>query len=550
MKKNQLYLLGLSMVLSVFLVNCKSDDKESVYPHGVKILNGQGKAISAILGADYQVMMAVPTNLAELPEAPKYAFTSGDESVFKVSESGLITTVKKGDAYLYVDVMNYQMAQSVVTIKVGDAPVSSITIDPGSVNLSMLTPETFDLAPKIMVLPLYAAIKKVAYTSSNPEIASVTEEGVITAVLPGTATITVSATDGSDVSATCKVTVALGNIPVTSVSIEAASQTAALTIADEFNLGSKVTVLPAMATNKAVTYISSAPAVATVSAEGVVTAVSLGKSTITVTTVDGGKTDKCEVTVAAALIKVTSVTIDAADKTKKLAPGATFDLSSKVTVLPATATDKSLIYTSSAPSIASVSTEGVITALVDGSATITVSSTDGSQKTATCEVTVKTPVNTLLDRTGWVITASQDPLHTEALTNTPENLIDGLATTFLSLVKPGKSYGGVTNPAGGVMYFIVDLKVKKSFDYFEFTHRTSPTLEYLRPYKLTISGSNDNDTFTPILIDAPGQPAQANFTLTLPVQASYRYVKVEYTQWGTSGGSSCQMAELNIGVTD
>ena len=120
--------------------------------------------------------------------------------------------------------------------------------------------------------------------------------GVVTAVAPGTATITVKTEDG-DFSATCAVTVNKRIIHVTGVSLDeetlyfdlgciGAGQQATLT----------ATVVPADATDKSISWESSAPTVASV-AEGVITALSVGEATITVTTTDGGFTATCAVTV-------------------------------------------------------------------------------------------------------------------------------------------------------------------------------------------------------------------------------------------------------------
>ena len=144
------------------------------------------------------------------------------------------------------------------------------------------------------------------------------------------------------------------------------------------------TVAPATATNKAVTWTSSAPAIATVDASGTVKGIAPGTATITVKTADGGKTATCAVTVKAAVIPVTGVT---------LAPGAlTLEVGQTgaltATVTPTTATNKAVTWTSSAPAIATVDASGTVKGIAPGTATITVKTADGG-KTATCAVTVK-----------------------------------------------------------------------------------------------------------------------------------------------------------------
>jgi uncharacterized protein YjdB len=141
-------------------------------------------------------------------------------------------------------------------------------------------------------------------------------------------------------------------------------------------------VAPTDATNKSVTYTSSTTSVATVSSTGLVTAVANGSSTITVTTVDGSFTDTTAVTVTT---PIASVTLAPSTVTLSLTGTTTQQLTP--TIAPATASNKAVSYVSSAPGVATVSASGLVTAVAAGSATITVTTTDGSH-TATSAITV------------------------------------------------------------------------------------------------------------------------------------------------------------------
>lgn len=143
------------------------------------------------------------------------------------------------------------------------------------------------------------------------------------------------------------------------------------------------TVAPSTATDKTVTFTSSDAAIATVDNKGKVTAVKAGNADITVTTKDGSKTAKCALTVTAKTIAVTGVTI--APKTASVDVDATTKLNS--TVAPSTATNKSVSYKSSDEAIATVSSNGTVTGVAEGDATITVTTQDGN-KTDTATVTV------------------------------------------------------------------------------------------------------------------------------------------------------------------
>ncbi len=147
------------------------------------------------------------------------------------------------------------------------------------------------------------------------------------------------------------------------------------------------TVMPENATDKSVVWESGNESAATVSQEGLVTAVGEGKATITVKTSDGGFSASCEVTVNKKVIAVTSVVLGNTELT--LVEGEEEKLA--VAVTPENATDKSVVWESGNESVATVSQEGLVTAVGEGKATITVKTNDGGFS-ASCEVTVKKKV--------------------------------------------------------------------------------------------------------------------------------------------------------------
>jgi uncharacterized protein YjdB len=144
------------------------------------------------------------------------------------------------------------------------------------------------------------------------------------------------------------------------------------------------TVLPANATNQSVTWSTSNVSVATVSANGVVTGVAAGSTTITARTADGGRTATSIVTVRAdqQTIPVTGVTVTPSATVKV---GAIASLTA--TVQPNNASNKAVTWNSDNSRAATVSSTGVVTGVAEGAAKITVATVDGD-RTATSAITV------------------------------------------------------------------------------------------------------------------------------------------------------------------
>jgi uncharacterized protein YjdB len=168
-------------------------------------------------------------------------------------------------------------------------------------------------------------------------------------------------------------------VPVTGVSLNQNSAT--------INKGNTLqliaTVLPENATNKNVTWSSSNTALATVSSTGMVTGITDGNATITVTTADGAFTATCVITVTTVNIPVTGVSIQ--PPAISICVGQTYQLSP--IVIPENATNKAVTWSSSNTAVATVSSTGLVTAVSSGTATITVTMVDGAF-TATCFVTI------------------------------------------------------------------------------------------------------------------------------------------------------------------
>ena len=295
-------------------------------------------------------------------------WTSSDEAVATVAD-GVVTAVSVGSAIITVTTVDGGFTAT-CEVTVAPRPVTGVTLD--KVEATLEVKETVTLTAT--VAPANATNKDVTWISNNDAVATVAD-GVVTAVSVGTATIVVTTVDGNFAD-TCVLTV--NPISVKSVALDKTTLT--LDIAQTATL--VATINPADAANPAVTWASDNDAVATV-AEGVVTAVAEGTATITVTTVDGNFTATCVVTVVEPIVAVTGVTLDQTTLTLTVPETATL----VATVAPADATDNSVIWISDNDAVATVA-EGVVTAVAEGTATITVTTVDGNF-TATCVVTVQ-----------------------------------------------------------------------------------------------------------------------------------------------------------------
>lgn len=154
--------------------------------------------------------------------------------------------------------------------------VESVTVTPGSISLH--PDQEQQLAAE--VVPAKASYDKIEWTSSNPIVAAVSADGLVTAVSFGEATVRATA---GGVSGTCIVSV----VPVEVESVTVTPASATLTVGETASLSAGV--LPADATDRTVQWSSSDEAVATVSAEGVVTAVAPGDAVISATASNGVK---------------------------------------------------------------------------------------------------------------------------------------------------------------------------------------------------------------------------------------------------------------------
>ena len=258
--------------------------------------------------------------------------------------------------------------------------VSALSISPTSMDLNTTTNKTRTI--NATVSPTNATNKTVKWQSSDSNIATVDQSGNVTAKGKGTATITATTTDGTNMSAQCTVKVSklVSSITLnpTSMSLDTTKNTTK-TI--------KATVTPNDASNTGVDWKSNDTNVATVDATGKVTAKGKGSTTITATAKDGSKvTASCSVTVS---ILATKITVSPTTLSLNTSSNKTATI--KATITPANVTNQALTWSANPTGIVTISGTGTtvtITANKEGNTTIKATTKDGTNLSASCTVTV------------------------------------------------------------------------------------------------------------------------------------------------------------------
>ena len=327
-------------------------------------------------------------------------WSSNNTAVATVDSDGMVTGVEAGDAFITAT-----SADSGVTARcqvVVTQAVTGITLN--------VNEQTIDKGEKFLIIPnvepIDATDKTVTYTSSDPEVATVSDNGIVTGITGGTAIIVVQ-TNERGLIASCQITV---NEAATSVEI--IDPTTLINNGDAKQLS--VEVLPETASNKTVNWYTSNASVITVDSSGRIEGVGYGTATISAIAADGsGAYDTVNIMV---IRPVSTITIS--PSSVSIMQGEFAQVSA--TVSPSTATVKDIEWSSSDTDIAIVDYTGGITGVNAGTAKIIATATDGSGVIGTCRVTVKKTIN-----------ASSVTINTSELT-----LLPGQTQTLTARIKP------------------------------------------------------------------------------------------------------------------
>lgn len=328
--------------MALSLVGCGVKITNIAVPESAMVEKGESITLSVVYGTDDAPAVTPETaatgesaatdeKVAKAAEKLTIEWTSSDESVATVDETGTVTAVAAGEANVTASVKDTDIAAS-THIKVVVTPTGVAA--PESIDLVTNGENTKDLDAKLV--PADATDVKLAYESSDESVATVDETGKVTAVANGECTITTYVTAKTEDAEASE---------LSAVAVEAA---------DSEETDDSVATMPE-------------DLAAMDSAFGVVPEDLKAETKVTVTT------------------NVESVTLDKTEGV--LTVGNTVTVTATVT--PDTATNASVTWTSSDEAIATVDSEGKITAVAPGTATITAVSDSNPDANATYAVTVQ-----------------------------------------------------------------------------------------------------------------------------------------------------------------
>ena len=389
MKRILSFLMGTLLMSYVMgcMFSCSDDEEELAASAATGIQLDKVEMELMELDSDTLVATILPDGLKSL----SVVWTSNADSIATVNDFGIVTAVKEGTAVITASTFGRPFsAECQVTVTKRPVAVRYLELDTASVILTCYGGEWETLQLTATVQPANADAD-LLWTSTNEAVATVTEEGLVQAVAEGTAFIRCVALNDESRRDSCEVRVVREN-GVIGVSISPADEEFILKVDEVKTLSAEI--LPQNAEDKTVTWTSSNPSVLAVEAQGAMqtahlTALKEGEAIVTLKSNDGGFVDSCKVVVISNVVKVTSLT--GLQQSLSGEVGETAEVS--VTVAPADATNKTVIWTSSDEEVAAVqvdsdSQKAIITYLKEGKATITATSEDNPQATLSCTITV------------------------------------------------------------------------------------------------------------------------------------------------------------------
>ena len=347
---------------------------------------------------------------------------SSNASVATVSSSGLVTGIGIGSATLtvrFIDNVGWKDALGTVMLRVSDQKVSSVAINPQTINLGIGQSSQILAVSKDTNGDTITGLS-IAWTSSNVAVATVSSTGLVTGVSKGESTI-IASVGGVSASGSVLVT------DVSASSIEITPNKGTLSIGQSSQLSARLKDAQGnIVAGRDVSWSSSDTAIITVSNAGMLTAISDGESTITASV--EGVSGFATVTVSGAPVASISVSAQSAS----ISVGQTQQLTASVSDAGGNIlNDRIMSWTTSNEASATVSNAGLVTGIALGSSTITGTS-EGKSATVVVEVSVSPVSSVSVTPQSVKLSAGQTQQLSETVTDKDGNVLSGFVIIWSS----------------------------------------------------------------------------------------------------------------------
>ena len=345
-------------------------------------------SMSIDVGDSFQLNTSItPTTASNIG----LTWSTDDSSVATVDENGKVTAVGAGTTVITATAQDGSNKSASCTVTVNIIPVQSIAItymdSVIDTHMANSIGDSYEFSTNIY--PSNASIKEVTWSSSDTNVATVNDRGVVAAVGGGTAYITATAKDGSGISDSFMFWVPPKMVESVEI-IYGGNLTTELStnvIGQKYDLDAVVN--PSDATDRNIEWYSSNEGVATVDSNGVVTTVGVGETSIIASSQDGsGCYGSCNIVVHAIQAEQVKLLFGGKEVTKITTDGIGENYNLEAKISPSNVTINELEWLSLNPSVAVVDMNGRVTTVGYGSTTIMARTCDGSGVIATCVFTV------------------------------------------------------------------------------------------------------------------------------------------------------------------
>ena len=408
----------------------------TVLPLKVETMTFAEPSVSIVKTEDKTITLTLNS---EEVDNKSMVWTSSDESVATVVQNmnavypleAIVVAHKVGKATIKAEAQDGSGMSATCEVEVTPLMVSDFSLQTASVV------KTIPTQLEANFTPAEADNKKLKWTSLTPDVATITEDGMMTGLKMGTAKVKAETTDGSNLS--CVFEVQVLGLPVSTISLPAESS-----IVKTESMKLEYSILPLASDNQKLKWSSNATYIASVDeSTGVITAHKVGDAIITATATDGSGIS------ASTKIHVTPLKVSQIEMPKEISLLHTLSKRIEVNIAPELADNKTLKWTSDNEDVATVTQEGVVKGVNVGSANITATTTDGTELSATCKVTVKPVVIELSTKTinlrkgesyaEQIVTVLPDNYeHKEVVWTSADNSIASVDSEgMITAVKPG-----------------------------------------------------------------------------------------------------------------